>query len=285
MGHLVVLSGPPLPGRWSLARRLQGRLGARRLAADSAAVELGRAVVAPGWLLVDGDLPRASERRALLGRAAAVAPLLVEWRCERAEAERAIFHRYASRPGCLAEAELRRYEEDAQEREPADDSELPRRARRVAIDAALPLEEQLAAVLAALPVAVAPPGAAAETRRRVMVVEDDDDERALLAEVLAELGFAVEPAPDAGVALALLDEGVQVDLMISDQRMPGMTGIELTRTLAQRHPEVRTVLLTAYGDPETCQAALEASVVSVLAKPLRVVDLQRVLDEAAASRV
>src|SRR6266511_2663599 len=114
MGHLVVLSGSPLPGRWSLARRLQERLGARRLAADSAAAELGRALVAPGWVLVDGDLPRAHERRALLGRAAAVAPLLIEWRCERAEAERAIFHRYASRPRCLAEAELRHYEEDAQ---------------------------------------------------------------------------------------------------------------------------------------------------------------------------
>src|SRR4051812_9917759 len=102
MGYLVVLSGPPLPGRWSLARRLQERLGARRLAADSAQAELGRAIAAPGWLLIDGDLRTAAERRALLGRAAAVAPLLVDWRCERAVAEREIFHRYASRPSCLA---------------------------------------------------------------------------------------------------------------------------------------------------------------------------------------
>jgi FixJ family two-component response regulator len=65
--------------------------------------------------------------------------------------------------------------------------------------------------------------------------------------------------------------------------MPGMTGVELTRTLATRHPGVRTVLLTAYGDPETCQAASGAGAVTVLAKPLRVVDLARVLEEAAAA--
>jgi CheY-like chemotaxis protein len=285
MGNLVVLSGPPLPGRWSLARQLQERLKARRLAADSAAEELGHAVAAPGWLLVDGDLPRTAERRALLGRAAAVAPLLVDWRCARSEAEREIFHRYASRPRCLAEAELQRYLKDAAEREPTSGRELPGRARLVQVDASLPLDVQIERVLAALPVAPPEPAVPDATRRRVMVVEDDDDERALLAEVLAELGFAVEPAPDAGVALALLDEGVRVDLLISDHRMPGMTGVELTRTLAERHPEVRTVLLTAYGDPETCQAALEASAVSVLAKPLRVVDLARVLEEAAAARI
>jgi CheY-like chemotaxis protein len=115
-----------------------------------------------------------------------------------------------------------------------------------------------------------------------MVVEDDPDERAMLAEVLAELGAEVELAPDAGVALALLDEGADVEVLISDHLMPGMTGIELSRTLARRHPRVRTVLLTAYGDDETCRAAVRAQAVTVLSKPLRVIDLERVLDEAQA---
>jgi two-component system response regulator (stage 0 sporulation protein F) len=81
-------------------------------------------------------------------------------------------------------------------------------------------------------------------------------------------------------ALARLEAGAQVDVLISDQRMPGMSGIELTRALAERHPEVRAILLTAYGDEETVRAALQARAVTVLAKPLRVVDLERVLDEA-----
>src|SRR5437868_4647173 len=81
----------------------------------------------------------------------------------------------------------------------------------------------------------------------VLVVDDDAEQRRLLADVLHELGFGVELAPDAGVALALLEDGAHVDVLITDQRMPGMTGIELTRELRRRHPEVRSVLLTAYG--------------------------------------
>src|SRR4051812_35084541 len=159
MGYLVVLSGPPLPGRWSLARRLQERLAARRIAADSAHTELGRAIAAPGWLLVDGDLRTAAERRALLGRAAAGAPLLVDWRCQQTEAEREIYHRYASRPRCLADAEVVRYQEDAAEREPTGGRELPGRARLVVVEASLPLDAQVDLVLAALP--AAPPAVVA----------------------------------------------------------------------------------------------------------------------------
>jgi CheY-like chemotaxis protein len=113
-----------------------------------------------------------------------------------------------------------------------------------------------------------------------MVVEDDPEERATLAEVLEELGYVVEQAPDAGVAMALLDAGVRVELLISDHLMPGTSGVELARFVAEHHPQVRTVLLTAFSDEDVCRRAIEANTVTVLAKPLRVIDLERALDEA-----
>ena len=70
----------------------------------------------------------------------------------------------------------------------------------------------------------------------------------VLAEVLRELGWAVEIAPDAAVALALVESDPGIELVLSDHRMPGMTGVELARELWQRHPAVRAVLLTAFGD-------------------------------------
>jgi CheY-like chemotaxis protein len=280
MAHLVVLTGPPLPGRWSLARTLQERWGARRWTADAEAApvaELTRALAGASSVLVDGDLPTAAARRQLLACGRGSERLLVEWCCPRAAAEREIFHRYASRPRCLAEAELRRYEEDARRRQPVGD-ELST-AQIVRVHAGRPIDAELAAVWARLPPdpAVA---SASRARQRVLVVEDDHDERAMLAEVLAELGLEVELAPDAGVALALLDEGVAIDLLISDHCMPGMSGAELAQAVRGRHPRVRTVLLTAFSDNETCHQALRANAVSVLSKPLRVVDLERVLDEA-----
>jgi CheY-like chemotaxis protein len=280
---LVVLSGPPLPGRWSLARALERRCGGRRFTADSGYVpliEITRALaeIHRGCVLVDGDFATVEERNEVLELHSSGQRLLVEWRCERKEAEREVFHRYASRPSVLARAEFGRYLADLERREPVVNASEDCGVVRVGPE--LPLDEQVEAVMRALACELSPPPATAEEgTRRVMVVEDDPDERATLADVLEELGFEVELAPDAGVALALLGNGAEVELLISDHHMPGMSGVELTRHIGQHHPEVRTVLLTAFGDEDTCRQAVQAHAVTVLAKPLRVIDLERVLDE------
>lgn len=282
---LIVLTGPPLPGRWSLARTLERRCDARRFHVEAAAVpliDIARVVGdASGCVLVDGDLPTGDARREVLELIDGVERVLVEWSCSRAQAEREVFHRYASRPPVLASAEFDRYLQDARVRQPVRGELADGRIVRLSPD--VPRDEQVARVvdkLSALPSTL--PSGRDDGERRVMVVEDDADERAMLADVLAELGFAVEMAPDAGVALALLDDGAEVELLISDQQMPGMSGVELSRELAARHPSVRTVLLTAYSDEALAKRAVAAHAVTVLAKPLRVIDLERVLDEAGA---
>jgi CheY-like chemotaxis protein len=281
---LIVLSGPPLPGRWSLARALERRTGARRFHAARASVPLIEIVRAldGGCVLVDGDLAMREERAEVLDLGGQECQrVLVEWRCTRKQAEREVFHRYASRPRVLASAELERYLEDARVREAVRDA-VGRTVVRV--EAATTLDDQIERVLRALPAEVRSGGERmkADARRRVLVVEDDAEERAILADVLEELGFAVEQAPDAGVAMALLDEGARIDLLISDQQMPGMSGVELAREVGRRHAGLRTVLLTAFSDEDLCRRAVEAHAVTVLAKPLRVIDLERVLEESAA---
>jgi CheY-like chemotaxis protein len=283
---LVLLCGPPLPGRWSLARAVEQRLGARRLSdclpahAGLLAQELSRRCEEGGGvtLVADGDLATPGERRALIDATFMADQLLVEWRCSNEQAQRECFRRYASRPELLARREWERFREDAARRLPVDNEELPGRVLRITAD--LPLAAAAESVMRMLP-KCSPPAVTAQPKR-VLVVEDEVEQRTLLADVLHELGFAVELAPDAGVALALLEDAAQIDVLISDQRMPGMSGIELTRELRRRHPEIRTVLLTAYGDERTCHEAVAAEAVTLLAKPVRVVDLQRVLDEATA---
>jgi CheY-like chemotaxis protein len=280
---LIVLTGPPLPGRWSLARNLERRCEGRRFVVDGVhvpLVDIARAVRdVKGCVLVDGDLPTADIRREVLELADGVERVLVEWSCSRQEAEREVFHRYAKRPPVLASAEFDRYLDDARVRQPVR-GELPG-GRVVRVTPELPRDEQVARVLGVLSSAP-PPRAGGRDERRVMIVEDDADERALLADVLGELGVNVDVAPDAGVALALLDERADVELLISDQQMPGMSGVELSREVAARHPSVRTVLLTAYGDDTLARNAMQAHAVTVLAKPISVIDLERVLDEAVA---
>jgi CheY-like chemotaxis protein len=278
---LVILFGPPLPGRFVLARELETALCARRFPLHSAPArdEIARALLRGEYVLIDGDLPTFAERRAILSIAAGTRCVAVEWRCGREQADREIFHRFAGRPRCLADAELERYLADAELREPARGAELGLEV--IAISAGEPLPGQLEAVVTALP--PRPESARPMApKRNVLIVEDDVEERIVLAEVLRELGFGVELAPDAGVALALLEDGLAVDLVLSDHRMPGMTGVELVRELWARHPAVRAVLLTAYGDEPTCAGAVDAHAVTVLSKPVHILDLQRALEEAPA---
>jgi CheY-like chemotaxis protein len=278
---LLVVAGPPLPGRWSLARTLHERLATHRYTAEPGTVprmEVERALADGACVLIDGDLATRAERQEILALAGPARDrLLIEWCCGKQQAEREIFHRYAKRPKLLARDEFRRYVHDARTRQPIADELSPDRV--VHVQAGAPVDTQVDLIAKRLSLAPAAPRER-NSVRRVMVVEDDHDERTMLAEVLRELGFTVEIAPDAGVAMALLDDGANVELLISDHRMPGMTGVELTRELALRHPEVRTVLLTAYVDADTCRAAVQANAVTVLAKPLSVMDLERVLEEA-----
>jgi CheY-like chemotaxis protein len=269
---LIVIAGPPLPGRWALARAVARRLGAR-LFAEEAPDDLA----VDECVVIHGDLC-ASHARAEMLALPADERVLVDWMCGEAEAQREIFHRWARRPLPLAERELDRYAAWAARAVPVGDQESETVVR---VGAQAPLADQVLRVLGAMrPRNLPTPGP--RRRLHVLVVEDDPEQRAILGEVLQELGCSVELAPDAGVALALLEgDGHGIDLILSDQRMPGMSGVELAAEVSRRHPRVRAVLLTAHPDRETCERALGAHAKNVLGKPVSVVDLQRVIDEVS----
>lgn len=101
--------------------------------------------------------------------------------------------------------------------------------------------------------------------RHILVVDDDARLRELLRRYLAENGFRVTTAGDAGEARAQL-LSLAFDLMVLDVMMPGETGLELTRSLRGSH-EVPILLLTAMGEPEDRVAGLENGADDYLTKP------------------
>src|SRR2546426_2572293 len=76
---------------------------------------------------------------------------------------------------------------------------------------------------------------------KVLVVEDDADIRKILELFLSEKGFHVKAAENGPRALDMLGEE-PVDLILSDVRMPGMTGLEFLRIVKERDPEIQLVL-------------------------------------------
>jgi CheY-like chemotaxis protein len=80
----------------------------------------------------------------------------------------------------------------------------------------------------------------------VLVVDDDADSLATAAMLIEGLGCRVLRAASGSEALAILDSGVQVDLLFSDVVMPKGNGLALTQEVRQRRPELPVVLATGY---------------------------------------
>jgi CheY-like chemotaxis protein len=114
----------------------------------------------------------------------------------------------------------------------------------------------------------------------VLVVEDNPEVRRLSLRRLALLGYRVVEAGNGPAALALIDGGMDVDLIFSDVVMPGgMTGYELAEQARQRLPAVRGLLTSGYDAEAASAQDTTGSELKVLRKPYNQADLARALQE------
>jgi DNA-binding NtrC family response regulator len=121
-----------------------------------------------------------------------------------------------------------------------------------------------------------PPTAERRDLPKVLVVEDDDDVRAILAVFLGDKGFHVKLAESGHRALEIMGEE-PVDLILSDVRMPGMTGMDLLRTVKERDPEIQLVLMSAYSCVRDAVEAIQLGAADYVEKPIDFRRLERVL--------
>jgi CheY-like chemotaxis protein len=80
----------------------------------------------------------------------------------------------------------------------------------------------------------------------VLVVDDDPAVRSILCRTFDADGYSVHAAADGLEALTLLDSDLQVDLVVTDLRMPRMDGRQLAAELAARYPHVRVLFISGY---------------------------------------
>jgi CheY-like chemotaxis protein len=118
---------------------------------------------------------------------------------------------------------------------------------------------------------------------RLLLVDDNEELLFSLARAFRKAGFEVRSAPDAEQALALLD-GQEPDLVLTDLRLPGLSGLDLLRHVRERYPQVPVVLVTGYGDEETRQAARTHGAHALLTKPVFREELLKAVRSALASR-
>lgn len=122
-----------------------------------------------------------------------------------------------------------------------------------------------------------------------------DDERILVEslriELRKELGdeFQVEAALSGAEALdligPLLDEGADLAVLITDEKMPGMAGHELLAAVSRLSPSTALVLMTGYGDAEAVREAVNVGLYRYFTKPWRIDDLVFTVRQAQGLRV
>jgi two-component system response regulator AtoC len=110
---------------------------------------------------------------------------------------------------------------------------------------------------------------------KILVVDDEPVQRELLKGFLEKQGYEVAGAADAEAALACFSMD-PFQLVLLDQRMPGMSGEALLRELKARNPLLRAIMITAYGSVETAVAVMRLGADDFLEKP---VDLARLLEK------
>jgi CheY-like chemotaxis protein len=120
------------------------------------------------------------------------------------------------------------------------------------------------------------PGRSHATTRslEVLLVDDEQLVRDGTAAMLRELGHRVVEAGGAGEALEKLQDGLQIDVLVTDYKMPRMDGAELARHLRRSHPQLPVLLITGYSGH-----ADETRGLSRLAKPFRQADIAAALAE------
>ncbi|KQM41120.1 sigma-54-dependent transcriptional regulator [Sphingomonas sp. Leaf10] len=125
--------------------------------------------------------------------------------------------------------------------------------------------------------------AAGTVRGRVALVEDDPDLRASTQQLLMLAGFDVLPFVAAQPALLAIDADFD-GIVVTDVRMPHMSGIELFRILRERDPTLPVVLVTGHADVEMAVDALKAGAWDFLPKPFDPDALVAAATRAVAAR-
>jgi len=121
------------------------------------------------------------------------------------------------------------------------------------------------------------------TETQILVVDDAVDMVTLLRNYLTREGYAVTTAPSAEVALQVLEEH-DIDVVLTDLRMPGIGGMELVRELHASRPETQVILMTAFGSIDVAVEAVKAGAYHFMTKPVKLPEVGALVHKALTER-
>ena len=114
---------------------------------------------------------------------------------------------------------------------------------------------------------------------KVWVVDDDSSIRWVLSKALESAGFDVTDFEDAEAVIAALETKTP-DVLMTDIRMPGMSGLELAKLIKESKPDVPCIVMTAHTDLDSALASYESGAFEYLPKPFDLDEAVRLVQRA-----
>jgi len=113
----------------------------------------------------------------------------------------------------------------------------------------------------------------------ILVVDDQKRQRETLVQVLEQWGHEVRQAENGQVALTMV-KGEPVDVILTDLRMPGLSGVELLEKCRDLRPDIAVIVMTAYGTIEAAVEAMRKGALDFLTKPIDLDQMEVVVQRA-----
>ncbi len=111
-------------------------------------------------------------------------------------------------------------------------------------------------------------------KEKILVVDDQFGIRILLNEVLQKEGYDTYQAANGLQALEVLKDHVP-DLVLLDMKIPGMDGIEILKRMKVLQPDIKVIIMTAYGELDMIQEAMDLGAITHFAKPFDIDDIRK----------
>ncbi len=121
----------------------------------------------------------------------------------------------------------------------------------------------------------------------ILIVDDEEGLRTAMSKLFEEEGYTVLCAEDGKQALETLQH-THIDLILTDMRMPGMSGIDLLKKIRELYGDIGVIILTGYGEIESYIEAMNFGAIEYVSKPFRANELtfivSKVLEESNKSK-
>ena len=120
-------------------------------------------------------------------------------------------------------------------------------------------------------------------KKRILVIEDDQEMRSLLKDFFEEEGFEIDSVSNGSEVFRILVRE-PFDLVITDIRMPGLTGLDILPGIKKLQPEAPIIVITAFGSEEVHRRAIERGATAYLEKPIHFHELRTMIREIISSK-